>query len=146
MYTDDIFQLNIFLYSVGFGFAAALIYDIFKSIQICFFNSHKALFLKDLFYTLIFSYLYFIFILSVNNGKFRIYIILGLVLGFISWFLSLSSLFLKFFIHLIKCLKAIFFTISQVITFPLRTFISIATGKILKKRIILKTFFQKAKN
>ncbi|MBQ3498909.1 MAG: spore cortex biosynthesis protein YabQ [Clostridia bacterium] len=146
MYTDDIFQLNIFFYSVGFGFAAALIYDIFKSIYICFFNSYKAFFLKDLFYIIFISYLYFIFILSINNGKFRIYIIFGLGLGFICWFLSLSSLFLKSFLYLIKCFKSILLFLSKVITFPLRTFITILSGKILKKRIILKNFFKNAKN
>ena len=145
MYTNDIFQLNIFFYSVGFGFAAALIYDIFKSIQTCFFNSNKALFFKDLFYVLFISYLYFIFILSVNNGKFRIYIAFGLVLGFICWFLSLSSLFLKSFLYLIKCFKSILFFLSRVITFPLRTIITMLSGKILKKRNIIKFFSKKQK-
>lgn len=146
MYSSDIFQLNIFLYSVGFGFLSALVYDVFKAVQTCFFYSYKGLFIKDIFYSLTFSYLCFVFMLSVNNGKVRIYLVLGVILGFFCWFVSLSVLFLKYFECLIKWLKSIIFLISRTITFPIRLFFSIVTEKILKKSLNYKDFCKKAKN
>lgn len=146
MYSSDIFQLNILLYSVGFGFLSALFYDVFKTVQFCFFNSNKGLFFKDLLYVLSLSYSVFVFVLTVNNGKIRIYLIVGIILGFICWFMSLSSHFTEFIKTLIISFKSIFLFLSNAITFPLRMFYSITTEKILKKLVNSQIFFRKAKN
>ena len=146
MYSSDIFQLNIFLYSVGFGFLSALFYDVFKTVQICFFDSNKGLFLKDLFYALTFSYSSFLFVLAVNNGKIRIYLIVGMLLGFVCWFTSLSAYFTNFFRLLINRLKSIFFFVSKIITFPLRAFSLLIYDKFLKKFLKSQYFCENAKN
>ena len=146
MYSDDIFQLNIFLYSVGFGFLSALFYDVFKTVQQSFFNTLKGLFYKDIIYGISIFFFYFIFVLTVNNGKIRIYLVVGLILGFICWFISLSSVFIKYFGSLLKSLKIIFYFSSEVITFPVRLIYSLLSEKFIKINIYLQTFFKKAKN
>ncbi len=132
MYVDDAFQLNILLYSVGFGFFLAFIYDVFKVFNLYFCKSHRSLIIKDVFYALTFSYLFFIFTLSINNGKIRVYIVLGILLGFICWFMSLSMTFLRYSEQLFKKFVSILNFVSTVISFPFSLFFSLLSKKIIK--------------
>ncbi len=146
MYIDDIFQLNIFLYSVGFGFLLALIYDILNVFTFKIFKSDKGLFIKDFSYVIICAYLIFLFVLAVNNGKLRVYLFLGLALGFICWFMSLSALFVRYFICLNRKLSAILVFISSIITLPFRCIFSLLLTKAQKINAFNIKNFENTKN
>jgi len=146
MYINDSFQLNILLYSVGFGFFAAFLYDVFNTIHLILFKSSKSLFAKDVVYVLTSAFLCFIFILAVNSGKIRVYIIIGIILGYICWFMSLSSLFLQCSTFIAKKIITIITTIAVIISYPFRLIFSLLTPIITKTNKNLNIFFQKSRN
>ena len=146
MYIDDSFQLNILFYSAGFGFFAALLYDIFKLIHFPVFKSVKWLFAKDLFYSITTAFLCFVFLLSVNNGKIRIYIIIGIILGYICWFMVLSSIFLRFGTLIFNKIKSVVSIFAAVITLPFRLIFSLFTPITDKTKANIMIFFEKTRN
>ena len=146
MYINDSFQLNIILYSVGFGFFAALLYDIFKIIHSAIFKSVRFLFVKDFIYSIVTAFLYFIFLLAINNGKIRVYILIGTILGYICWFILLSSLFIRIATLIINKLISFFTSTASVITFPFRVIFSLLLPIISKTNEFINKIFEKIRN
>ena len=125
MYIDDIsIQINVFLYSLGFGFFLGLIYDIFR-LTGTIIKRNKTVFLQDILYFLLCSLLTFFFLLVVNNGKFRINILIALVSGFYIYYLTLSKSILNFFINFIRSIRSIIVSVSRVLTIPIRLILDI---------------------
>jgi len=109
-------QLNLFLLSLGAGFILGIVYDILRTIRLTFFKGKVAIFIFDILYFLIFSFLTFLFFLAVNKGEFRAYMILGEILGFVFYYLSFGivakSFTDKFVLIFHKVLKTVFKIIS----------------------------------
>ncbi len=139
MYINDIFQLNVFLLSVGFGFLLAVLYDILSVILGAFSNKTKVIFLKDLIYCFMSAIMLFIYLLAVNFGRIRIFIIFGIVIGYICWFIMLRENAAKLINIIIAFLSRVFRISAFTISLPVRPFIALRSklwGKI-------KRFFQK---
>lgn len=146
MYIDDGFQINIFLLSVGFGVLLAFLYDLFRLIHRLIFKSSKGIFFIDLSYCVISSILTFLFLLAVNYGKLRIYLLAGAVLGFLCWYIGISPLFLKFSQFIGNKLIGLLTVISSIISYPFRL-ISKPFAKVFYRNSgFFKKYFIKLKN
>ena len=132
MYAEDLFQLNLFLYSVGFGMLSALIYDFFKVIVLLTNKSSRILMLCDSVYSISASFLTFLFFLAANYGRFRIYMLAGIIIGLICWFLSLSNFFVKLISNLLCKSACVFSTAGRIIVLPFRLIIK-PVSKIMAK-------------
>ncbi len=88
-------QIFGFLYSIALGMLFSIFYDFLRAVRIV--KSPKALtvFLQDIFYFIIISFLAFIFFLAITNGEIRAYILLGIILGFTLFSFVISPYFLK---------------------------------------------------
>ena len=146
MYINDYFQLNILLYSVGFGFFAGFFYDMFKILYLIVFKSNKVLFIKDVIYCIISTFLCFAFLLAINDGKIRVYIIIGILLGYISWFISISSLFLRLTTSIFNKLSSFLGIVGLIITFPYRIVILLFKPLAAKLNPISNIFSKKLGN
>ena len=88
-------QTTAFLYSLIFGTAAGLFYDIFKIIRMTFCKSKISVFVLDLIYVLIVSLNLFIFSAAYMFGFVRVFVMFGSIIGFlvcrltVGWLLSL---------------------------------------------------------
>lgn len=133
MYIDDISsQLNVFLYSVGFGFILGFIYDIFRIIRILVIKNNKAIPIQDIAYFLLCAVLTFVFLLVVNNGRFRFNILVALVLGFAVYYLTLGRFVLNWVVFTARKIHIVIFSISRLITVPYRFVLKIF-GKTYQK-------------
>ena len=121
-------QLKIFLYSLGMGAILCMLYDIFKALRVMMNFGSKLIFLQDLIYSVFASILTFLYLLLMNNGRVRLYILLGEVLGFLTYYFTLSKLFnnsLYIFKRKITALQIKLFTPLRKINFknlPLKHF------------------------
>ncbi len=118
MYAQDIFQFNLFLYSVGFGIILALIYDIFKSVHLFIDKTGKLIFVFDLIYSIVATLSVFLFFLSANYGRFRVYLLVGTASGFLCWYLTFSGLFIKLLYLIVNKLSLVFYTVAKLLYLP----------------------------
>lgn len=111
-------QIKIFLGSIAVGAILSFLYDIFKSIRFAFKSNKQHILFYDILYFFISAFITFIFILSVNCGEIRFYIIAGEIIGFCIYCMTLSRLFMKFFICMISILKKVVNKVYLVIYIP----------------------------
>lgn len=84
-------QLMGFFYSVLLGIFYCLLYDVIRAIRAEIRSSSVAIFIGDIIYSLFCAISCFCFLLSVTGGELRIFVFLGIALGFIASRLTVSK-------------------------------------------------------
>ena len=123
-------QLTCFLWSLGMGFLLGIMYDVLRAIRLSFTKSKIALVIFDVLYFILFGVLTFLFILTLNKGEVRSYIIAGELIGALFYYISFGIAVIKFTDKAIIVLKRFYAFVLKVISAPFR----------LAKRIILFIF------
>lgn len=74
------------LYKIGssilLGIAMAVVYDVFRILRTAFHHNTIALSTEDLLFFICIIFPVFNFTLKINNGVFRVYLVLGVIFGF----------------------------------------------------------------
>lgn len=133
-------QAKIFLLSLGFGFFIGILYDVVRLFRILLGNGKKSFLVLDVFYMLFASTLTFLFLLTQTGGSVRAYVLLGELLGFLIYFVTLGTLIaavfdrltaflFRFFEKLFSGCKRFFHTMFS----PLRRFFLKNAEKTCKK-------------
>jgi len=128
---NNLFQLLGFVYSILLGGLFSFIYDFVKSFRLTLKFSSLFIFILDILYFLSISFLTFLFYISFTDGEIRYYILLGMILGFIIFRITVSKVLIFLLIHI---LKFIF-----LITDKLNGYILVLNGRISS---VLKEFFK----
>lgn len=113
-------QTLIFLSSLGVGFLLGILYDLFRAIRLSITKSRTATVIFDILYFFVFGFLSYIFILALNKGEIRSYIIIGEIIGALFYYFSFGIVAVKLtdkFVAIIKRIKTFVF---NVISFPFR--------------------------
>ena len=88
-------QTEIFFFSLGFGFLLGILYDVFRTLRIIISDAKGFVIAADLIYFAVCSFLMFCFNLIVDNGRVRVYVIVGEILGWMIYYFSLGTLAIK---------------------------------------------------
>lgn len=89
MYTFAISEhLKIFLLSIGMGFLLGVLYDIIRIVRLIMSKSKTAVFIFDLLYITLSALLVYTFIIAINMGAVRAYIIIAQLFGFFFYYIS----------------------------------------------------------
>ncbi len=113
-------QLTIFLCALGAGFLLGILYDVMRAMRLSFTTSKAAVVIFDVVYFLLCGILSFLFILALNKGEVRFYIIAGEIIGWLFYYLSLGLAVIKItdaFVNLFHKARALLF---RVISAPFR--------------------------
>ena len=138
--SDAAFQNQVLLLSVGFGTLLGLVYDFFRLIRLLTADRKHAVFLQDLLFLVVSAFLTVLFLLVVNHGSLRLYILLAMAAGFFAYYSTLSRVIMplgRLLFHLLR--KGIWF-LARVICAPFRLALRIFSrlqrkiAKITKKR------------
>lgn len=154
------FQAKLFLLSILIGGIIGLFYDfirIFRSLL-----KHNIIFIQieDILYWILMGIVVFLIFLNKNNGEIRGFLILGILLGMLFYFLYISNSFLKFFKIILRILKRIVLLIYKIILTPINIIIKIISvpfkiiyysilkffKSLLKKNKFCVKLYNKAKN
>ena len=96
MYTfDRDAQFSVMMMSLGVGFVLGLFYDLVRTLRLLFTKSKAAVFVFDLLYFAVFAFCSFLFMLAVNKGEVRLYIILGEFAGAAVYYFSFGAAAVK---------------------------------------------------
>ncbi len=113
-------QLKLFLLSLGAGFFLGIIYDILRTVRLSFTRSKAAIFIFDILYFLIFGLFTFLFILAVNKGEIRFYLLFGEALGAVIYYFSFGIAAIKISDKIVKGVRTFFRVLFKVISAPFR--------------------------
>ena len=105
-------QTMTFLMSVVLGAALSAFYDVFRILRIAFRTPKWVVVIQDIIYFIICAVITFMFLLNNNYGMVRAFVIIGEILGWIIYYLTLGNLVIrlsKVIINFIKfALKLLF--------------------------------------
>ena len=139
-------QLNIFLWSCAFGFCLGIIYDIFRFLRVLKFKSKLQIYIQDILFMCILGLCTFIFTTAFNFGQIRFYIILGEIIGIVSYRYTLGELTIRLFKFLYHICSLIFkFLESQLIKSE-HLIINLAQKLFIKFKAVSLTFKSKIQN
>lgn len=147
--TDYIYSLSLatqtrnFLFSLGMGFVLGLFYDIFRVIRLCISKNKIAFIVFDVLYCIFFGFSTFIFFLTVNEGEFRLYLIMGECIGFGVYYFSLGAIVFSKAEILVDKIKLCFKRFFQLLFAPIK-WILLKFGSVFDK--ILKKGRKRTKN
>ena len=94
--TDYIYGLSLatqtrsFLMSLGFGFVVGVLYDAFRLLRVCISKGKRLQIAFDVIFCIFLGFITFLFFMTVNEGEFRIYLLLGEAVGFSVYSLSIG--------------------------------------------------------
>ncbi len=107
-------QILSFLYSILVGGTFCFIYDFFKAYRLKRKSSAVSVFFQDIIYSAIVSVIAFCFFLIFVNGEIRSYILLGFVLGFFIFKITVSKIILPIIKFMFGALIRIFSFLNSV--------------------------------
>ena len=100
-------QILTFFYAVTLGIIISVLFDFFRTIRISYKHNNIFVFIEDIVFFLISTFLTFMFLMARCNGEFRTYVISAILIGFFIYRITLSKIILptsviitKFFIRL----------------------------------------------
>ena len=118
MNSDSLKQLNLFLIFFVSGVIIGVLFDIFRIIRRSFKVSDFHTYIEDVLFGIL-TGLFLIFIIFVyNNGNIRFYMFVALILGAITYLLTISEYFIKINVKIITLIKKVIFKILHFVTYP----------------------------
>ncbi len=133
MYIDNtLYHLRVFLLSVGFGFLTGIFYDITRIVRNNLIKNKKAVFIQDILFFFFSALLCFLFLLSVNDGRFRFYIFAAVLSGFTFYYFSVGRLIMTVSPKIFNRIKHFLFFSGNIISLPFRLLFNLFV-KICKK-------------
>lgn len=143
---EQAYLFSIYLIS---GMLIGILFDIFRSLRKSFSTKDFVTYIEDILFWVVTGIFILFVIFKFNNGEIRIYSILGLLIGFTSYMISISKLFIKLNVMIMDFLKKIIIYPLKIILklikkiFSPFTFFVINIKKIYKKRRILNVNVEK---
>lgn len=128
-------QLEIFEASLLFGGIMGALYDVFRIIRLFFRCKFWNIFIQDVIYFFILGVSTFLFILFINSGEIRFYILAGEIIGWIIYYITLGSLIYNTFNKFSKIIKKFFAKIFKFLLVPLNKLMTKIRLSCLKKNI-----------
>ncbi|MBO5264770.1 MAG: spore cortex biosynthesis protein YabQ [Ruminococcus sp.] len=122
-------QLTLFGASCLLGAALGVIYDAFRALRIALPHNKILVALEDIAFLLIYSVFIISFTSAAARGEFRIYFVLGSILGFTVYILTVGSAVIK----IIRQLFKIFYSVINVILRPFKLIYVLIYKKVIAK-------------
>lgn len=128
-------QTEIFLLSLGLGFLLGIIYDVFRTLRLIISRSAGFTVFMDILYFILCAFLVFFFNLIVDEGKIRLYVLLGDLLGWMIYYFSFGEISIKLSNRIVLSSRKVFRAVSK-------PFLRVGYRVKLKKKKII-GFFKK---
>ncbi len=113
-------QLTIFAAALGLGFLLGILYDVLRAFRLSITKSRIALIGFDIIYFLLFGIITFLFILALNKGEIRFYIIAGELIGAFFYYVSFGIAVIKITNKVVSLLHKLYALIFKIISAPFR--------------------------
>ena len=85
-------QLQVFGLSVLLGVGLGLVYEVFRLLRLAFFSQKTVVFVQDVLFSLTALVSTFVFVVAVNEGQLRFFLLIGELCGFTVYYFTLGAL------------------------------------------------------
>ncbi|MBR4022758.1 MAG: spore cortex biosynthesis protein YabQ [Ruminococcus sp.] len=122
-------ELMLLLYSVIFGAAAGVLYDLFRTLRAALPHNNVLVAIEDIAFWVICSFSVVAFTSVMARGEFRFYYIIGGITGFALYFFTIGRVVIKIVRRLIK----IIYLPLRIILAPLKALYALICEKVIVK-------------
>lgn len=138
-------QAYLFLISVCIGGLFGMVYDNFRVIRILIKHKRINVYLEDgLFWIIITGITYYVF-LHKNNGEVRLYMLLGIGLGFVVYIFTISKIIVKVYTEILKIVSVSLYKTARLILYPIRVVVRACKKPVKKANNVNKKMLRKTK-
>lgn len=113
-------QLSIFVAALGLGFLLGVLYDVVRAIRLSLPRSKIATIFFDLLYCFLIGLATFLFILALNKGEIRFYIIAAEFIGATFYYVSFGIAVIKITNKAVAILKRLYSFIFKILCTPFK--------------------------
>ncbi len=106
-------QLHGLLLSGGFGFLLGIYYELFRWMRRLFRSQKGAIFVQDILFCVTASIATFLFDLYLSGGQLRLYLFIGLAVGFAVYYGTLGRFVLAISDRLVSVLRTVFAAVMR---------------------------------
>ena len=106
-------QTEIFLLSLGFGFLLGIFYDVFRTLRLIISRSAGFTVFMDILYFVACTFLVFFFNLVVDEGKIRLYVLFGDLMGWLIYYFSFGEISVRLSNRIILSVRKLFYAVSK---------------------------------
>lgn len=110
--------VQLFLLSILWGGALGVLWDIFRILRLGFGKNKIIVIIEDIVYAILFAVFTLLFFYFFTSGYFRFFVIIGELLGFLLYYMTIGKIVYIVFKFLIKWIKKFLWLIS----WPFRKF------------------------
>lgn len=140
MYNAAMHHLFLFVVFFLLGMLCAFIYDTFRISERFAYSPFFVVILKDILFWFVVTVLMIAICLKFNNGEIRFFMFVGVFMGALTYFNTLSKYVLKLLYFIINTFKTVFLLIFKVAFAPVRFLL-----KLLNKPIFIALSFSRKK-
>jgi len=119
-------QAWLFLTTVCVGGAVGLFYDFFRVLRRCAPHKRWAVQLEDILFWLAVTVLVFYYMLHRNYGEIRLFVLLGIGVGALLYFATISPFIVKIAVAIVEYLKRVIAVIIRILLLPLGMLLAFA--------------------
>lgn len=113
-------QLLELLQAAGMGVLLGLYYDVYRVIRIVMRPSARVIFIQDVAFFSTASLLTFLFLLTINGGQLRVYLLLGILTGFVIYYVTIGRLVVRFADVVTKAIAFLWGAFWRAVSWPFR--------------------------
>ncbi len=125
-------QAYLFLIFALNGVCIGLIFDFFRILRKSFKTMNLITYIQDVLFWIFTGISIIFFMYNFSDGSMRLYMILGLILGFLLYLLTISKYIIKLFVIIICIIKKLIIRSINIIYIPIK-FIKILINKTVVK-------------
>jgi len=113
-------QLMELLLSAGMGLLLGMYYDVFRVIRIVQQPSARIIFVQDVLFFATSAVITFLFTMTINGGQLRLYIMAGLLAGFLVYYMTIGRLVVRFAKMVTSAISRAWSAFWRVVLWPFR--------------------------
>ena len=119
MNVDTINQAYLFLIFILNGILIGITFDIFRILRKSFNTPNFITYIEDTLFWIVSAIIVMYSLFVFNNGQFRAYIFVGILLGIAIYMLFFSKIIIKISVKVIAVIKSIIMFVFKIISYPL---------------------------
>ncbi len=119
MNAETINQAYLFLIFILNGILIGVTFDAFRILRKSFNTPNFVTYIEDTLFWIISAIIVMYSLFIFNNGQFRAYIFVGILLGIATYMLFFSKIVIKISVKIIETIKSIIMFIFKIISYPL---------------------------
>lgn len=139
-------QTVLFIEALALGFVLGFCMEPLRICRLMLRPGAVSVFFQDIIYWFFCSVCSFVFILTVNSGQLRIFLIIGIVLGMVIYFLTLGALIMRASKAIVAFIRRVFRFVDRKIARPIAGVYDKTKQNVVKSANKLRVYHKKIQN